>query len=77
MQRKNWRAAFLPGVYQGTYINSAFTDIEKLIEHIKNNSVTLKDQRKQLEAFAATITEENLRTDESLVGKLRRLLGGQ
>ncbi len=33
-------------------------------------------QRAQLEAFAATITPENLRSDESLVGKLRRLLRG-
>jgi len=33
-------------------------------------------QRTQLEAFAATITDENLRTGESLGGKLRRLFGG-
>jgi len=33
------------------------------------------DQRSQLQAFAATITEDNLRTDESIVGKLRRLFG--
>lgn len=34
------------------------------------------EQRTALEAFAATITEENLRGEESLVGKLRRLLRG-
>ena len=34
------------------------------------------EQRRQLEAFAATITEENLRTDETIMGKLRRILGG-
>lgn len=34
------------------------------------------DQRAQLEAFSATITEDNLRTGESLGGKLRRLFGG-
>jgi hypothetical protein len=33
---QNWRAAFLPGAYQGTYIDSQHTDIQKLIENIKN-----------------------------------------
>ena len=28
---------FLPGVYQGTYIDTQHTDIEKLIENIRNN----------------------------------------
>lgn len=34
------------------------------------------EQRTQLEAFAATITEENLRSEETIMGKLRRILGG-
>lgn len=34
------------------------------------------EQRAQLEAFSATITADNLRTDETIVGKLRRLFGG-
>ncbi|XAY06364.1 Chaperone protein DnaJ [Paraconexibacter sp. AEG42_29] len=32
-----------------------------------------KDQKKLLEQFAATVTPENLRTDETMVGKLKRL----
>jgi molecular chaperone DnaJ len=32
-----------------------------------------KEQKKLLEAFAATITEENLRSDERMVSKLKRL----
>jgi molecular chaperone DnaJ len=35
-----------------------------------------REQRKLAEKLADTITEENVRTDESLVGKLKRLLGG-
>jgi molecular chaperone DnaJ len=35
-----------------------------------------RDQRKLAERLADTITEENVRTDESIVGKLKRLLGG-
>jgi len=35
-----------------------------------------RDQRKLAEKLADSMTEENVRTDESLVGKLKRLLGG-
>ena len=34
---QNWRSAFLPGAYQGTYIDTAQTDIKKLIENIQND----------------------------------------
>ena len=33
---QNWRSAFLPGAYQGTYIDTQHTDIDKLIENIRN-----------------------------------------
>jgi hypothetical protein len=46
---QNWRAAFLPGAYQGTYINTQHTDIQKLIENIRNNSATPAEQRRQLD----------------------------
>ena len=35
-----------------------------------------REQRKLAEKLADSITEENVRTDETLVGKLKRLLGG-
>jgi molecular chaperone DnaJ len=35
-----------------------------------------KDQRRLLEELASTITEENLKQDEGLAAKLRRLLHG-
>ena len=34
---QNWRSAFLPGAYQGTYIDTQHTDIDKLIENIRND----------------------------------------
>ena len=46
---ENWRSAFLPGAYQGTYIDSQHTAIDKLIENIKNDTVTLAGQRTQLD----------------------------
>jgi hypothetical protein len=46
---QNWRSAFLPGAYQGTYIDTQHTDVQKLIENIKNNGISLAEQRKQLD----------------------------
>jgi hypothetical protein len=51
-ETQNWQAAFLPGIYQGTYIDSQHTSIEKLIENIKNRSVPGPDQRAQLDLLA-------------------------
>ncbi len=48
-ESQNWQAGFLPGVFQGTYINTEHTKIEKLIEHIRNNVVSLPEQRQQLD----------------------------
>jgi len=48
-ESQNWQAGFLPGVYQGTYIDSQHTDIEKLIQHIKNRYVSGRGQREQLD----------------------------
>lgn len=46
---QNWRSAFLPGAYQGTYIDSQHSDIQKLIENIRNNTAKPADQRRQLD----------------------------
>ena len=48
-ESQNWQSGFLPGVYQGTYINTEHTKIEKLIEHIRNNFESLPEQRQQLD----------------------------
>src|SRR5262249_7804805 len=45
----NWQSGFLPGVFQGTYIDSQHTKIEKLIENIRNHSTSTKAQRAQLD----------------------------
>ncbi len=48
-ETQNWQSAFLPGAYQGTYINTKHTDLEKLIENIKSRSATMPEQRRQLD----------------------------
>ncbi|MFO1022199.1 MAG: DUF1501 domain-containing protein [Planctomycetales bacterium] len=46
---QNWRSAFLPGAYQGTYIDSKHTEIDKLIANIRNPEWKQPDQRRQLD----------------------------
>src|SRR5687768_12857779 len=48
-ESQNWQAGFLPGVYQGTYIDSQHKDLNKLIENIKSPTSTSKEQRRQLD----------------------------
>ena len=47
---ENWQSGFLPGAYQGTYIDSRHQEIEKLIANIKNASgLSRPEQRRQLD----------------------------
>ncbi len=46
---KNWQAAFLPSIYQGTYIDTEETTVDKLVEFVRNPSLDLKQQRRQLD----------------------------
>jgi hypothetical protein len=48
-ESQNWQCGFLPGVFQGTYIDTKNTKIDKLIEHIRNNYTSLPEQRAQLD----------------------------
>jgi hypothetical protein len=49
-ESQNWQSAFLPGTYQGTYVDTQHTDIAKLIEHVNNPAgVSADEQRRQLD----------------------------
>ena len=50
---QNWRSAFLPGAYQGTYVDTKHTDVQKLVENIRNNAATPAEQRRQLDLVRA------------------------
>jgi hypothetical protein len=56
---QNWRSAFLPGAYQGTYIDSKHTELDKLIENIRNATTPLEAQRRQLD-FVQRLNERHL-----------------
>ena len=46
---QNWRSSFLPGAYQGTYIDTRHTSVDKLIENIRNDATPPAEQRRQLD----------------------------
>jgi len=50
---QNWRSAFLPGAFQGTYIDSQHTEVEKLIANIRNKRLAPAEQRRQLDLVRA------------------------
>jgi hypothetical protein len=46
---ENWQSAFLPGSFQGTYVDTQFTQVDKLIANIRNRTITSRQQRRQLD----------------------------
>jgi len=69
----NWRSAFLPGAYQGTHINTRYTKIEQLIEHIRNGYVSRPEQRDQLDLLAKLNQEhsQRLQKDAQLEARIQ------
>ncbi|MBX7209708.1 MAG: DUF1501 domain-containing protein [Verrucomicrobiaceae bacterium] len=45
---ENWQSAFLPGAFQGTYVDSQHTTVDRLIENIRSPHATTQTQRSQL-----------------------------
>jgi hypothetical protein len=48
-ESQNWQAGFLPGVFQGTYVDTKHTNIDRLIENVRNRGLAPDVQRKQLD----------------------------
>ncbi len=70
---QNLRAAFLPGVYQGTPVNTREMRADKLIENIQNNFTSLAEQRRQLDLLAQfnELNAQKLRKDGQLEARLQ------
>ena len=45
---RNFTNSFLPGAFQGTFVDSNNTKIEDIIKNIKSEFASRRDQRKQL-----------------------------
>jgi hypothetical protein len=46
---ENWQAGFLPGAFQGTFVDPQHREVEKLIENIRSPHATSAIQRRQLD----------------------------
>lgn len=68
----NWASAFLPGVYQGTSINTKEKGVEKMIRNIRNPYTGLKEQRRQLDMvhMLNDLHSYRLKKDEKLEAQI-------
>ena len=48
----NWRSSFLPGIYQGTYLDTRKTKVTELLANIQNPVLGAVDQRRQLDLLS-------------------------
>src|SRR5205814_8001573 len=46
---ENWQAGFLPGAFQGTFVDPQYREVEKLIENIRSPHASTGIQRRQLD----------------------------
>ena len=70
---QNYRSAFLPGAYQGTPVQQAGGDIEKVIQNIRNYHLPLAEQREQLDLLQKLNEKhsENLKRESELEARIQ------
>ena len=69
---QNWQSAFLPGIYQGTSVNTSATTVEEMIQNIKNPYLSLTEQRRQLDLLHQLneLHSQNLQKDAQLEARI-------
>jgi hypothetical protein len=69
---ENWQAGFLPGSYQGTFIDSQHQQIDRLIENIQSSHATPTTQRHQLDLLGTLNAEHREpRLDDRLEARIQ------
>jgi hypothetical protein len=69
---ENWQSAFLPGAYQGTYIDSQHAEFNRLIENIEHPQVSSDQQRRQLDLLGRwNENHRRARADERLNARMQ------
>jgi hypothetical protein len=70
---QNWQAAFLPGVYQGTSVNTSAPTVEEMIQNIRNPYISLTEQRRQLDLIHQLneLHSQNLQKDAQLEARIQ------
>ncbi|HWA26303.1 MAG TPA: DUF1501 domain-containing protein [Lacunisphaera sp.] len=65
-------SAFLPGIYQGTSVNTSAQNVQQMIQNIRNSYVSKSEQRRQLD-FVHQLNDlhaQNLQRDAALETRL-------
>jgi hypothetical protein len=60
-ESQNWQAGFLPGIFQGTHLDTKHSDVDKLVENIKHHYGSSKQQRAQLDLLLK-MNQEHIKT---------------
>jgi hypothetical protein len=69
---ENWQSGFLPGSYQGTYIDTQHEQVDRLVENIRSRYATRDAQRRQLDLLAAlNAVHSAVRSDERLDARVK------
>lgn len=69
---ENWGAGFLPGTYQGTYVDSQFQKIDQLIENIRSTHASTQTQRRQLDLLRSmNEAHQSRRNDNRLDARIQ------
>ena len=50
---ENWRSAFLPGAFQGTYIDTNKQQVDQLVEHVRHPVLDTDTKKRQFDLTAA------------------------
>src|SRR4051794_10229783 len=69
---QNWGSAFLPGVYQGTSINTQAGSVTEMIQNIRNPYISEEEQRRQLDLIHQLneLHAQNLQKDAQLEARI-------
>lgn len=70
---QNWQSAFLPGVFQGTHIDTKHQSIERLIENVSNANMSREQQREQLDILQKLnqLHRDQRRNDPALEARIQ------
>ena len=69
---ENWQSAFLPGAFQGTYVDSRHEDVDKLIENIRSPHADTRVQMKQLDLLRRiNLAHQRERSDPRLEARIQ------
>ena len=69
---ENWQSGFLPGIYQGNYIDPQHRQIDKLIENIRSPHASSAIQRRQLDLLRTlNVEHRDTRVDARLESRIQ------